>query len=155
MLSGRLRNSLRFIMVLGFWGGFVGSTFKGILSSFEFCRHEIVPVTWNLKYLPPSPSSGARAGVQKQKHLPSLGTEIFVCTQCTNSAKLFLVVLSTSMAALSTSLSFYFKGLFSQGNWNGVDVHSTEDSSVSSPHITAFLPGSMFLMDLVYGPSPK
>ena len=58
MLSGRLRNSLRFIMVLGFWGGFVGSTFKGILSGSEFCRHEIVPVTWNLKYLPPSPSSG-------------------------------------------------------------------------------------------------
>ena len=58
MLSGRLRNSLRFIMVLGFLGGFVGSTFKGILSGSEFCPHEIVPVTWNLKYLPPSPSSG-------------------------------------------------------------------------------------------------
>lgn len=58
MLSGRLRNSLRFIMVLGFLGGFVGSTFKGILSGSEFCPHEIVPVTWKLKYLPPSPSSG-------------------------------------------------------------------------------------------------
>ena len=30
----------------------------GILSCSEFCPHEIIPVTWNLKYLPPFPSSG-------------------------------------------------------------------------------------------------
>ena len=32
-------------MVLGFFGGFVGSTFIGILLGSEFCPHEIVPVT--------------------------------------------------------------------------------------------------------------
>ena len=64
-----------------------------------------------LKYLPPSPSSGVLVHRKKSIFL-HWETEIFVRTQCTNSAKLFLVVLSTSMAALSTSLSFYFKFVF-------------------------------------------
>lgn len=98
-------------MVLGFFGGFVGSTFIGILLGSEFSPMRSSLSLEILKYLPPFPSSGVLVYRKKSIFL-HWETEIFVRTQCTNSAKLFLVVLSTSMAALSTSLSFYFKFVF-------------------------------------------
>lgn len=48
--------------------------------------------------------------------------------------RFFFIVLSTSMAALSTSSSFFFQ----------VCKRCTEDSSFSSPHISAFLPYHSF-----------
>ena len=63
---------------------------------------------------PPPPPLSRHAVGQKRKHFLPLGAEIFVRTQCTTSANFFFfVVLSTSMATLPTSSSFFSKFVFS------------------------------------------
>ena len=175
MLSGRLRNSLRSIMVLGSLGGFVGSTFIGILSGSEFCPHEIVPVTWNLKYLPPSPSSGMLVDRNKSIFLHWELKSLFAHN--VQILQNFLWLFCPQAWLPHQPVYLFISSLFSNGQlkrcWRTLYgrqfcflspyhcippwVRAKHGPRVHGPGPTwGFMdPGSMFLMDQVHGPSPK
>lgn len=129
LLSGRLGNSLRLILVLGFFGGFLGKSRNFIV--FYFLPSLDHPCHLRSK-VPPPPS----LGMLLEKAFPSNGNWNLCSYTMYKFCECFFCRFVHRHGYLANQFIFFFsKFVFSgQLKW------CTEGNSFSSPYITSFLP---------------